>query len=156
MEMCSTHVEERVSLKRSVLCVVCVVRVFRADVETFGYLQESHGYSPVVCLRLFESLTALTFGALRKNHIVSTAFETVEKKRIRQLFASSDSHPCEGKLSGKTSMPDLEAKLGNHTGEQPWEAIKNVKPDRFELRYSSSFCKPEMAANISNFTNLHC
>ena len=39
-----------------------------------------------VCPRLFEFLTTLTFGALRKNHIVSTALETVAKKnkRIRQ------------------------------------------------------------------------
>ena len=33
------------------------------------------------CPRLFDLLTTLTFGALRKNHIVSTAFETITKKK---------------------------------------------------------------------------
>ena len=31
-------------------------------------------------------------------------------------------------------MPDWETKLGNHTGEQWWEAIKNVMHHRFDLR----------------------
>ena len=35
----------------------------------------------VVCPRLFVILTTLTFGALRRNHIVSTAFETIAKKK---------------------------------------------------------------------------
>ena len=41
-----------------------------------------------VCPRVFEILTTLTFGALRGNHIVSTAFETVERnteaKKVRR------------------------------------------------------------------------
>ena len=40
--------------------------------------------TPVVCPRLFEFLNTLTFGALRKNHIVSTAFEAVQA-RIREV-----------------------------------------------------------------------
>ena len=31
-----------------------------------------------------------------------------------ELFASSDPHPCEGNLRSKASMPDWEAKQGNH------------------------------------------
>ena len=37
--------------------------------------------TPVVCPRLFEILTTLTLGALRRNHIVSTALETIAKKK---------------------------------------------------------------------------
>ena len=33
--------------------------------------------TPAVCPRLFEMLTTLTFGALRRNHTVSTAFATI-------------------------------------------------------------------------------
>ena len=40
--------------------------------------------TPVVCPRLFEFLATLTFGALRKNHNVSTAFETIAKKKRRK------------------------------------------------------------------------
>ena len=40
--------------------------------------------TPVVCPRLFGILTMLTFRALRRNHIVSTAFETIAKKKKRQ------------------------------------------------------------------------
>ena len=36
--------------------------------------------TPPVCPRLVENLTTLTFGALRRSHVVSTAFETVAKK----------------------------------------------------------------------------
>ena len=36
--------------------------------------------TPVVCPRLFEFLTTLTVGAQRRNHTVSTAFETITKK----------------------------------------------------------------------------
>ena len=36
--------------------------------------------TPVVCPRLLEILTTLTFGAQRGNHSVSTAFETIAKK----------------------------------------------------------------------------
>ena len=37
--------------------------------------------TPAVCPRLFEFLTTLTFGAQRRHHIVSTAFETIAKKK---------------------------------------------------------------------------
>ena len=37
--------------------------------------------TPAVYPRVFEILTILTFGALRKNHIVSTAFETIAKTK---------------------------------------------------------------------------
>ena len=40
--------------------------------------------TPAVCPRLFEILTTLKFGALRKDHIVSTACEDITKKRKRQ------------------------------------------------------------------------
>ena len=40
--------------------------------------------TPVVCQRLFEFLTTLTFRALGRNHIVSTAFETIAKKKEKQ------------------------------------------------------------------------
>ena len=41
--------------------------------------------TPAVCPRWIEILSTLTFGAPRKNHIVSTAFETRRKKhRDRQ------------------------------------------------------------------------
>ena len=36
--------------------------------------------TPAVCPRLFEFLTTWTFGALRKNHIVSRAHEVIENK----------------------------------------------------------------------------
>ena len=36
--------------------------------------------TPAVCPRLFEILTTLTFRALGRSHIVSTAFETIAKK----------------------------------------------------------------------------
>ena len=36
---------------------------------------------PVVCPCLFASLTTLTFRALGSNHIVSTQFETIAKKK---------------------------------------------------------------------------
>ena len=44
--------------------------------------------TPVVCMRLFEFLPALTFGAQRGNHIVSTAFETIAKKQHRDKEGS--------------------------------------------------------------------
>ena len=60
-------------------CVVCCTLTFTPDVETsFGYLQEVM-LTPVVCPRLFEILTTLKFAAHHRNHIVSRAFETVEK-----------------------------------------------------------------------------
>ena len=37
--------------------------------------------SPAVCPRLFEFVTTLTFRALRRNHMVSTAFGAIEKKK---------------------------------------------------------------------------
>ena len=40
--------------------------------------------TPAVCPRLFEFLTTLTFGALRRNHMVSTPFETVAKKKSKR------------------------------------------------------------------------
>ena len=40
--------------------------------------------TPAVCPRLFEFLTTLTFGALRKNHIVSTTFEDIAKKNTKK------------------------------------------------------------------------
>ena len=39
--------------------------------------------TPTDCLRLFEILTALTFGALGTSHIVSTAFETIVKTKTQ-------------------------------------------------------------------------
>ena len=36
--------------------------------------------TPAICPRLFEILMMLIFGALRRNHIVSTALETIAKK----------------------------------------------------------------------------
>ena len=39
--------------------------------------------SPAVCPRLFEFLTTLTLGAQRRHHIVSTAFETIAKKKSK-------------------------------------------------------------------------
>ena len=38
--------------------------------------------TPAVCPRLFEFLTTLTLGALGRNHIVSTVFGSIAKKRI--------------------------------------------------------------------------
>ena len=52
--------------------------------------------TPAVCPRLFEFLTTLTFGALRKNHTVSRALEVIEKahktetKRTRRPRAVSN------------------------------------------------------------------
>ena len=40
--------------------------------------------TPAVCPRSFEFLTTLTFGALRRNHIVPTGFETIAKKKKRK------------------------------------------------------------------------
>ena len=40
--------------------------------------------TPPVCPRLLEFLNTLTFGAQRRNIIVSTAFETIAKKTQRQ------------------------------------------------------------------------
>ena len=37
--------------------------------------------TPAVYLRVFEILTALTFGALRKNHIVLSIFEDIKKNK---------------------------------------------------------------------------
>ena len=45
--------------------------------------------TPAVCPRLFEFLTALPLGALRKNHFVSTEFETITKKKARRPRAVS-------------------------------------------------------------------
>ena len=48
----------------------------------FWLRNEQHWLQPnmtAVCPRWFEMLTTLTFGALRKNHFVSTAFETIAK-----------------------------------------------------------------------------
>ena len=36
--------------------------------------------TPAVCPHLFKFLTTLTFGTLRNDHIVSTTFETTEKR----------------------------------------------------------------------------
>ena len=41
-------------------------------------------FTPVVCPRMLEFLTTLTFGAQRRNHIVSTAIETIAKKKEKQ------------------------------------------------------------------------
>ena len=60
------------------------------------------------------------------------------KKKTDELFASSDPHPYEAKLRSKTSLPDWEAKLGNHIGEQSREAMlesnmaNNTGKHRFE------------------------
>ena len=51
-----------------VLCVVCCDPSKRFMVN------------PVVYPRVFEILTTLTFGALRKNHNVSPTFEDISKK----------------------------------------------------------------------------
>ena len=57
--------------------VVCCTLTFAPDVDTsFGYIQEVMVTS-AVCPRLFECLTTSTFGAQSRNHIVSTAFETI-------------------------------------------------------------------------------
>ena len=56
---------------------------------------EGHGYFPVVSPRLFEILTTRTFGALRRNHIVSTAFETIAKKnRSKEGSLSTCGQQC--------------------------------------------------------------
>ena len=41
--------------------------------------------TPAVCPRLFEYHTTLKFGALRKTRIVSTAFETIARKKKGNL-----------------------------------------------------------------------
>ena len=50
---------------------------FSSDMNTFGYLQEGHGCS---CRLSFVFHTTLTFEALHRDHIVSTAVETISKK----------------------------------------------------------------------------
>ena len=49
--------------------------------------KEGHDHScrlSAVCLRLFEILTTFKFGAQRRNHIVSTDFDTSPKNRDRE------------------------------------------------------------------------
>ena len=54
---------------------------FTPDVETsFGQPQEGHGHSCRLCALVRNSHT-LTFGVERRNHIVSTAIETVAKTK---------------------------------------------------------------------------
>ena len=54
-----------------------------SDVETpFGYLSEV-SFTPALSPRLFEFLTTLTCGARRRSHVVSTAVETVAKKKTQ-------------------------------------------------------------------------
>ena len=54
--------------------------------------------APAVYPRVFEILTTLKFGALRTKHIVSTAFETITKKRKKnknkETSWSMCSQPC--------------------------------------------------------------
>ena len=52
-----------------VVCVVWPVATIKRFIVT-----------PAVCPPLFEFLTTLTFGALCKNHFVSTTFEAITKK----------------------------------------------------------------------------
>ena len=64
------------------VCVVCVVTVWcmyskqmwRHHLATFKKVI-------VTPALIFEFVTTLTYGALRINHIVSTAFETIAKKK---------------------------------------------------------------------------
>ena len=53
-------------------CVVC------------GYPSKRFLVTPAVCPRLFAFLTTLTVRALHKNHIVSTAFETIAKTETKK------------------------------------------------------------------------
>ena len=43
-------------------------------------------FTPAASPRLFEFLTTLTFGTLRSNHFVLTAFETTAKKRRQGML----------------------------------------------------------------------
>ena len=66
---CSLHAERIcIGVVWCVLCAVCCDPSKRFTV------------SPVVYPRVFKILTALTFGALRKNHNVSPTFEDIQKK----------------------------------------------------------------------------
>ena len=48
--------------------------------DILATFKERFMVAPAVCPRLFECPATFTFGALRKNHIVSTTFEAIAKK----------------------------------------------------------------------------
>ena len=60
--------------------VVCGQCCCCGVVVVCGYPYECHN-TPAVCQRLFGFLTTLTFTALRKNRIVSAAFDTIAKNK---------------------------------------------------------------------------
>ena len=61
-------------------CVACCTLTFRADVEISFATLMRFMVTPVVCPRLFEFHTTLTYGAQRRNHVVTTPLETIAKK----------------------------------------------------------------------------
>ena len=64
----------------AVVCVLCVVCCVLCCDPSKRFM-----VTPVVRPRLFELLAALTFGALRRNHTVSAAFETVSNSSLMSL-----------------------------------------------------------------------
>ena len=76
----------------------------------------------VVYPRVFEILTTLTFGALRKNHIVSPAFDTIKKKRRdTEASLSTCDHQCIMKFqaqnrSKKGSLREKRSRSDVHDG----------------------------------------
>ena len=64
--------------------VVCCGAVVVWSVATFERIMVTHA----ACPRLFEILTTLTFRALGRTHIVSTALETIAKKKNRDKESS--------------------------------------------------------------------
>ena len=60
-----------------------------SDVETSSGTCERFMVTPAVCPRLFESLTTLTFGAQRRNHTVSPAFDHRKKKGNKESSLST-------------------------------------------------------------------
>ena len=63
---------------------------------------------PAVCPRLFEFFTVLTFGAQRRNHIESAAFETITKKRDREGSLSTSDQQFVMKCLGVCALAVVE------------------------------------------------